>query len=157
MEYSSTQAVKHIRGNWGWVVLDCLSSIPIWSLISDRLKYLGSIFLKGQCLMDSWRTHKYNCHLSPSLQQVVPHAMGTAAPVRLERATVCVRDRSVCKTVYKHLRFFFFNVAENMSYRKNSKLHPKDTRSISHGPHQEERGICMNINSNVLHKKRILK
>ena len=73
--------------------------------------------------MDSWRTHKYNCHLSPSLQWL--RHTGTehrSAWRALELRQSCAGDRSVCKTEYINTSVF---VTENRSYRRELEIAPK--------------------------------
>lgn len=74
--------------------------------------------------MDSWRTHKYNCHLSLSLQRLRHTGTEQLSIWRVpEPHHSCVGDRSVCKTEYINTSVFVTKIGPTGG---SGKLHPKD-------------------------------
>lgn len=95
--------------------------------------------------MDSWRTHKYNCHLSQSLQWwchtgTEHRSAWRALELRLSEGG---GGRSVCKTEYINTSVL---VTENRSCRRElSKLHTKDRT-------KKRRSMHTYIDAHICHK-----
>lgn len=81
--------------------------------------------------MDSWRTHKYNCHLSPSLQRLRHTGTERRSAWRaVEPCWSCAGDRSVCKTDHINTSFLSQKIGPTGG---SGKLHPKDRRKMGRG------------------------
>lgn len=155
--YLSAQAVTPVTEGAVGESSACRLAKHTPNLVPQKLtaSNIWGAFLKGQCLMDSRGTHKYNCHLSPRLQWLPPHRDG--APARLE-SRGAARSALYVKLCIQRRCFF---VTENRSCRGELQIVPqrhkrREIANITHThTHKHEHththtrayqeGICMNV------------